>query len=124
MYNRVLWTLDNETTGFDFERLCVDLLGREGYQDIVPVGGVHDRGRDAELRQWTGIKSTGGVTFFQFSLEDTWERKLSRELKKVRANGHDIDFYVFVTSRPVTGAKREPAYGERAKDIRMVVHRL
>jgi Restriction endonuclease len=50
MFNQILWTLDNEMDDAEFERLCTDLLGREGYKDIVPIGGSHDRGRDAESR--------------------------------------------------------------------------
>ena len=107
MYNKVLWTLDHEMDATQFERLCTDLLHREGYRDIVPVGGTHDRGRDAEIKQWEGTKLSGGVTFFGYSLEENWEGKLKRELSKVRDNGHKIDFYVFVTSRTVTGNKRD-----------------
>ena len=107
MYNPILWTLDNEFDGASFERLCTELMFREGYKDIIPVGGSHDRGRDAELRTWKGIKSTGGRTFFQYTLEKEWENKLERELKKVKNNKHEIDFYVFVTIQDVTGGKRD-----------------
>jgi len=102
MYNPILWTLDNQTNGDTFERLCVDLLSREGYSHIVPIGGVHDRGRDAEIREFATT-----VTFFQFSLEKGWLSKLRRELKKVRQNGHEVDTYIFVTSLNVTGRKRD-----------------
>jgi len=47
--NQVLWTLDNEIQPRDFERLCVDLLGREGYRHIEPNGGTKDNGKDAEI---------------------------------------------------------------------------
>lgn len=116
MYNQVLWTLDNETDDTVFERLCTDLLGREGYSDIVPIGGGHDRGRDAEIRHWKGIKQTGGITFFQYSLEDAWESKLKRELAKVKNNQHKIDYYVFVTSQKVTGEKRDKLAAAVLKD--------
>jgi tetratricopeptide (TPR) repeat protein len=107
MRSKVLWALDNEIDGTQFERLCTDLLAREGYTEIMPIGGGHDNGRDAEIRQWKGFKATGGTTFFQFSLEERWEKKLTRELKKIQANGHQIDIFVFVTSRKVTGHKRD-----------------
>lgn len=107
MFNSVLWTLDNEMDGGRFERLCTDLLAREGYKDIVPIGGTYDRGRDAEVRRWKGIKATGGVTFFQYSLEKDWRGKLEKELKKVYKNGHIINFYVFITCQRVTGHSRD-----------------
>ena len=107
MHNLVLWTLDNETDGDSFERLCTDLMFRVGYKDIVPVGGSHDRGRDAEIRPYHGIKATGGVTFFQFTLEKAWEKKLKKELKKVHGNKHEIEYFVFATIQSVTGNKRD-----------------
>ncbi|WP_140853521.1 tetratricopeptide repeat protein [Myxococcus xanthus] len=107
MHSKVLWALDTEMDGTRFERLCTDLLAREGYSNIVPIGGSHDHGRDAELRRWEGVTSAGGTTFFQYSLEKAWEKKLLRELKKVQSNGHRIDLFVFVTSQRVTGHKRD-----------------
>ena len=67
MFNQILWALDNEIDGTKFEQLCTDLLGREGYIDIIPIGGNYDGGRDAEIRRFLGIKSTGGTVFFQYS---------------------------------------------------------
>lgn len=101
----VLWALDNELDPRHFERLCTDLLSREGYPQIVPVGGVHDRGRDAELTEANGV--IAGRTFFQYSVQENWEHKLASELEKVRNNGHDITDFVYVTSRAVTGAARD-----------------
>jgi tetratricopeptide (TPR) repeat protein len=108
--NKVRWTLDNETDSDRFERLCIDLLYRTGYHDIVPVGGKKDRGRDAEMdrrRTPIFIAPSGERTFFQFSLADRWAAKLEDELAKVKRNGHDIDAYLFVTTGPVTGTKRD-----------------
>jgi hypothetical protein len=103
MVSRVLWALDNEIESRAFERLCVDLLSLEGYPKIIPVGGVHDRGRDSELID----ESTGLITFFQYSLEQRWPGKMRKELKKVQQNGHNVDRYLFVTSHSVTGRKRD-----------------
>lgn len=112
MFNQILWTLDNEIDGTKFEQLCTDLLGREGYIDIIPIGGNYDGGRDAEIRRFLGIKSTGGTVFFQYSLENKWEAKLKRELTKVKTNGHSIEFFVFVTTQKVTGRKRDSLRAE------------
>ncbi|MBM4034042.1 MAG: tetratricopeptide repeat protein [Planctomycetes bacterium] len=105
--NSVLWALDNDLGGAAFERLCTDLLYREGYHDIVPIGGPHDRGRDAEIRTWRGSSAASHVTFFQFSLQKDWEGKLKRDLQKVNASGHKVDRFIFVTSQRVTGSKRD-----------------
>jgi tetratricopeptide (TPR) repeat protein len=103
MISKVLWTLDNETSPKTFERLCIDLLYRSGYTDIMPLGGVHDRGRDAEIYIYKGENEGGKRVFFQFSLERDWKNKLNKELKKVKREGHPIDAFTFMTHQAVTG---------------------
>jgi tetratricopeptide (TPR) repeat protein len=108
--NQVLWTLDKETEPDTFERVCVDLLYRTGYSDIVPVGRKKDRGRDAQQDRRTipiFIAPSGEKTFFQFSLVDRWQEKLEDELLKVKSNNHDIDAFLFVTTASVTGTMRD-----------------
>jgi tetratricopeptide (TPR) repeat protein len=105
--NQVLWLLDNEIESRKFERLCTDLMYRAGYTEIEPYGGTHDRGRDAETRLLKGTASTGGTVFFQYSQEGRWGKKLSKELKKVQQNEHQIVAFVFVSSRSVSGAARD-----------------
>lgn len=123
MLNQVLWVLDNEVDPRSFERLCTDLLYRNGYEEIVPVGGIHDRGRDAELITATGVGETGEIVFFQFSLQKAWREKLYAELKKVAEYGHHISSYVFVTSQGVSGKERDKLKAEVAKSYgwRLVV---
>jgi tetratricopeptide (TPR) repeat protein len=103
----VLWVLDNETDGKTFERLCVDLLSRDGYTRIVPVGDTRDHGRDAEMGSYRGVSGTGALAFFQFSREEGWEAKLDEEAEKIVKYGHSISELVFVTPRKVTGEKRD-----------------
>jgi tetratricopeptide (TPR) repeat protein len=99
--------LDNETDAKTFERLCVDLLGREGYPTIVQVGGTRDHGRDAEILFWHGLSEATSKVFFQFSLDRRWEPKLRREAGKIVEYGHAISDFIFVTSRTVTGEKQD-----------------
>jgi len=103
----VLWVFDNETDGKTFERLCVDLLGRNGYAAIVPFGGMRDHARDAEMTSYTGRSRSSSLVFFQFSLEASWQRKLRAEAEKICKCGHLISELIFVTSRGVTGETRD-----------------
>lgn len=114
MDNRILWSIDNELDGYTFERLCTDLLWREGYRDIVPVGGPRDHGRDAEIRLFRGNHRGLGAIFFQYSLSKNWHQKLWTEQASIKALGHSISAFVFVKSRKVTGERRD-ALRERAK---------
>ncbi len=106
MFNKILWFLDKEIHPKNFERLCVDLLFLNGYRDIVPFGGMHDHGRDAEIIL-KGIDDLGEIAFFQFSLQKTWKRKLREELEKVKKYGHDISRFILITSRDVSGTEKD-----------------
>lgn len=103
--SRVLWALDNEIGADSFERLCTALLYRSGFRNILPVGGTHDDGRDAEEILQEGHDEDGRRTFFQYSLEKKWESKLRRELNKVKRLCHQIEVFVFVTTSTVTARK-------------------
>jgi hypothetical protein len=106
-FDKVLWALDNQIQPRDFERLCVDLLSREGYRHIEPSGGTKDNGKDAEICFWEGGSEKQSTIAFQFSLEDRWERKLTEDAKKIAAKCSNIVELVFVTSQRVTGAKKD-----------------
>lgn len=105
--DQILWALDHSISPHEFERLCVDLLGREGYRQIVPVGGTNDRGQDAELRYYVGAADRQVAVAFQFSLEKRWEPKLRKDAAKIANHNSDIVTMVFVTTQMVTGAKRD-----------------
>lgn len=105
--SQVLWALDEHISPRDFERLCVDLLSREGYWSIVPVGGTRDQGRDAEASHWRGKSQPTAEVVFQFSLEKEWERKLRTDTEKIAQLGAKPEAMVFVTSRVVTGEKQD-----------------
>jgi tetratricopeptide (TPR) repeat protein len=108
LFNQVLWTLDNDFDSFRFERLCTDLMFRNGYINIVPFGRTRDRGRDAQISLYKGKNSHNhDRTFFQYSLEKKWEDKLKREINKIKSYDQQIDSLVFVTSQNVSGYKRD-----------------
>jgi tetratricopeptide (TPR) repeat protein len=102
MASRVLWEIDSELSGHTFERLCIDLLHRNGYLDIVPIE-PQDGGRDAEEIPRHGRSSQGHPAFFQFSLESDWKAKLRRDAKKLEPRRSDFDTLVFVTSQSARG---------------------
>ena len=105
-FSKILWALDNEIPSKDFERLCVDLLFRDGFSRIVPIGGTKDQGIDAEAVYWRG-RSDEVVVVFQFSLENRWEQKLKRDTAKIAAHCPEATVMVFVTSQSVTRVKRK-----------------
>lgn len=102
MSSKVLWEIDNELDGRTFERLCIDLLHRNGYLDIVPVE-PQDGGRDAQEVPRKGRAGEGHPTFFQFSMETKWKSKLRSDAKKLKAHAAEFDTFVFVTNRAARG---------------------
>lgn len=104
--SNVLWAIDQETSPRDFERLCVDLLYRAGYKDIVPVE-PQDGGRDAEQLPRPGRGQAGEAAFFQFSSEADWKAKLRRDARKLKAGGFEFSTLVFVTTRSARGVDRD-----------------
>lgn len=104
--DQLLWALDNSISPSEFERLCVDLLGREGYRHIKPIGGTKDHGRDAELG-YTGQSDGHQLIAFQFTLEKRWELKLWKDAGKIAKHRHEVGMLVFVTSRNVTGETQD-----------------
>jgi len=102
MQSMVLWAIDNELGGAKFERLCVDLLYRNGYKDIVPIE-PQDGGRDAEELPRKGRDRDGCPSFFQFSLEAGWKAKVRKDAAKLHHRGAQFTYLVFVTSRKVRG---------------------
>jgi hypothetical protein len=99
--NKILWAID-EIDEAKFERLCADLLCRHGFRDITPIE-PQDGGRDAEELPRKGRSREGHPTFFQFSKEEDWKRKLRRDAKKLIARKSEFDTFVFVTSRKTRG---------------------
>lgn len=110
--SQVLWALDQHISPRDFERLCVDLLSREGFWSIVPIGGTRDLGRDAEARYWQGKSQPAAEVVFQFSLEKNWERKLRSDIEKIARFETKPQAIVFVTSQVITGEKQEKLRAE------------
>lgn len=117
----VLFALDQHLSARDFERLCVDLLGRDGYWRIAPIGGTNDHGRDAEAVYWRGKSAQRAVVVFQFSLQEDWERKLREDADKIAAHCSEVEAMVFVTSRAVTGAKQDKLAAEFKTDLGWVL---
>lgn len=111
MHGMVLWAIDHELGGAKFERLCVDLLYRNGYKDIVPIE-PQDGGRDAEELPRKGRDRDGCPSFFQFSLEAGWKTKVRKDAAKLHRRGAQFTYLVFVTSRKVRGVDTDQLRAE------------
>lgn len=101
------YLLDHFKDSNQFEMLCSQVMLKEGYSKINPVGGVGDKGKDAEEKLYRGEEGKRTI-LFQFSLEKNIPSKVNRtldRLKEANVTGNELIF-VFST---------EPKTGEREK---------
>ena len=95
------YDLTEATDYLGFESLCHDLMSREGYKSIQPLGGTGDKGRDAIHFD----KSTSISTVFAYSVRKDWEKKLEDDLKPVSRHKHKCDQFVFVSTSLIPARK-------------------
>lgn len=102
--------LTEATDYLGFESLCHDLMSREGYKSIQPLGGTGDKGRDAIHFD----KSTSISTVFAYSVRKDWETKLEGDLKTVSRHEHECDQFVFVSTSLIPATK----FDEKKKEVK------
>jgi hypothetical protein len=105
-----LYDLEQLTDYVGFESLCNDVMSREGYTDIHPLGGHKDKGRDAIHVDI----SSGSTTIFSYSVREDWQSKLEEDLEKVSKHGHRCDTFTFVT----TGQVSPTQFDNKTKQVR------
>ena len=99
-----IYCLEQVTDYFDFERLCHDLMTREGYSSIEPLGGSKDKGRDA-----IHINEADKTTIFAYSVREEWRVKLAEDAEKVRKYQHTCEQFIFISTAKFTAYQRDEA---------------
>jgi hypothetical protein len=103
--------LERVTDYIQFEFFCNDLMSRQDYKDIEPLGGHHDKGRDAIHHD----KSTGKDTLFTYSVREDWNAKLDEDLKKIEKHEHPCDRVVFLTTSSLSATEKDNKKAEVKK---------
>lgn len=103
--NPTIYCLEEITDYSEFERLCSDLMSRQGFTSIEPLGGFHDKGRDAIHVN----KTDSNVTIFAYSVREDWRAKLAEDAKKIKDHGHKCDRLIFVTTARFSATERDEA---------------
>jgi hypothetical protein len=103
----LVYCLEQVTDYDQFERLAHDLMALNGYQNIEPLGGSKDKGRDALHSDKNG---NGNNTIFAYSVREDWRKKLDEDSDKIRKHGHPCDSLVFLCTAPFTATERDEAY--------------
>ncbi len=97
------YDLEHVTDYIEFESFCHDLMSREGFKDIEPLGGSKDKGRDAIHIS----KVSGKTTIFTYSVRDDLVKKLYEDLSKIQKYEHRCDFVVYVTTGSPTASDKD-----------------
>jgi hypothetical protein len=101
----IIYCLEQLTDYRQFERLCSDIMAGSGYQNIEPLGGTNDRGRDA---LHVSRDNADDVTIFAYSVRSDWRQKLLEEdCERIRQEGHTLNRIVFVSTSGVTSTQRD-----------------
>jgi hypothetical protein len=95
--------LQQVTDYVGFESFCHDLMSREGYRDIEPLGGSKDKGRDALHTS----RVSGEVSIFAYSVREDWRKKLFEDLSNIRKHKHNCNRVVFVTTGSLTASEKD-----------------
>lgn len=95
-----------ELSDYDaYERLCSAIMNGLGYEDIEPIGGRSDKGRDALFTS----QSNGTATIFAYTVRQDWKVKLHQDCKSVKKHKHPCDEFVYMTTTQLTADQRDKA---------------
>ncbi len=100
--SETVYCLEKVTDYLEFERLCNDLMTRLGYSDIEPLGGYHDKGRDA-----LHVSLQESITIFAYSVRKDWRVKLSEDAAEIQRHGHQCHRLVFVSTSVISAGHRD-----------------
>ena len=88
-------------------------MAGSGYENIEPLGGSNDRGRDALL---VCRDNPDDVTIFAYSVRPDWRRKLlDEDCGRIREEGHHLKQLVFVCTSAITSTQKDSAKEEVRK---------
>ncbi len=117
--------------GFEFERLCNDIMHLH-YREFEPAGGLHDSGVDGlrvleaeEARVYfKQSKDRRQLLAFQYSLQEEWETKIKKTLRKLHDNQIQCDRFVLLTNQRInhTALIKLQAWASKEFGIPVDVH--
>ncbi len=110
----IRYCLERATDAAAFEALCCDILSRDQYGSIEPIGGTGDGGRDAV---YTPHDARGTQTVLAFSLRKDWKTKLREDCRRVHQMGHTCCRIVFAFVKQPTPTERDSAIDEVNRDF-------
>lgn len=121
MINRELSNaLDNFTDTVAFEKLSYHIM-KERYPNIEKVGGVQDKGKDAQEE----IHYVDNSIFhrrFQFSIEKNIKEKIRKTIQRYRDEDVEWDELVYVTNQCVQTIEALSTWFQQEYNKKLIIH--
>lgn len=116
MSDFVEFALDRMTDWQRFEQLATEIVRKEGYPDVKPLGGVADEAVDAETERFFVNEGVRSRTVFQFTLQKTVASKIEKTIKRLDEAGQQHQRLVIVTATPITSDLQSKLKAAAKKD--------
>ena len=104
-----------------FEKLASDVMLLEGWHDIIPLGSVHDLGRDAMQTSYHK-SNTIQTTVFQYTLEKRASDKINRTVERLKEAGIKFNEFVFVTTEVISPKRSDDLKANFRKEYSATLH--
>ncbi len=110
--------LEHYTDFRRFEQLSIEILKLNGFENIIPVGGIDDDGIDAILVKYYHDETK--TTVFQITLQDNINAKVYDTIRKLEANAISFNELIIVSSNQINNiqaikAKVRTKFSNRVK---------
>lgn len=109
----ILYCLERLTDYRQLERLASDIMVGVGYENLEPIGGTSDGGRDALHVN----RACGRATIFAYSARADWEIKFLADLTRIRQLDDQPDEVVFVSTREIGAQKKDALRSNTKRDF-------
>jgi hypothetical protein len=104
----IVYCLEHLTDYPQFERLASDLMARDGYPDIEPLGGTADGGRDALHT----CRVSGDQHVFAYSVRVDWDTKLRQDCARIAELELVPNTVVFVSTQTLPTSRKDALRAE------------
>lgn len=103
MVDIIEFALEHYTDFRQFEKLSIEILKLNGFDSIIPIGGIDDEGIDALVVKY--YQDETYTTIFQITLQDNINSKIYSTIDKLIENKVKFNELILVTSNQINNTQ-------------------
>lgn len=103
MVDIIEFALEHNTDFRQFEKLSIEILKLNGFESIIPIGGIDDEGIDALVVKY--YQDETHTTVFQITLQDNINSKIYSTIDKLIENKVIFNELILVTSNQINNTQ-------------------